>query len=166
MKSYLLTLLATAVVVTIISILTPDGEKNGISKHIGFLSALCIICVLIAPLGQALEALRTAVNGDTSFPWEDSAKDSEADLRQELQDTLDDAGYTYFTEMLTQTLEQRFQIEAGEIRCVPHWSDSTEHPRPEKITVILSGGAIWKDAGAIEKFVTSLLGCPCVSVIE
>ena len=166
MSSYLTTLLATAVIVTLISILTPDGEKSGISKHMGWLSALCIVCVLIAPLDNLIEALRNDSNGEITFPWEETPESDEENLRQALQDSLDQTGCAYFTDMLTQTLEETFAIETGELRCVPHWIRVEENLRPEKITVVLSGSAIWKDAGAIEKFVTSLLGCPCVTAIE
>ena len=166
MTSYLTTLLSTAVIVTLISILTPDGEKSGISKHMGWLSALCIVCILIAPLDGLLETLRSDPDGEITFPWEESPESDKEDLRQELQDSLDQTGCAYFTDMLTQTLEETFAIETGELRCIPHWVREGDKLRPEKITVVLSGSAIWKDAGAIEKFVTSLLGCPCVTAIE
>ena len=166
MKAYLLTLIATAVAVTLVGLLTPEGERGGLSKHIGLLSALCVVCVLIAPLGNAFDAIRTALDGELILPWEDADEESEGPQREQLQAALDEAGCNYFTEMLTQTLEQEFSIKAGEVRCVTFWNNDSENLRPEKITVLLSGSAIWKDAGAIEAYVTNLVGCECVSTVE
>ena len=166
MKAYLLTLFTTALVIMLIGILAPEGEKVGLSKHVGLLSSLCIVCVLIAPLGNAITDIREALDGNVEFPWAENTNQAESPYRDQLQSALDEAGDTYFTEMLTQMLEREFSIPAGEIRCVTFWEQDDENPKLSKITVLLSGSAIWRDTAAIEAFVTNLLGCPCISAIE
>ena len=166
MKAYLLTLLATSLIVALIGYLTPEGERGGLSKHIGLLSGLCLLCVLIAPLGNALTEVREALDGNLILPWEDSESESNSLGRDQLQAALDEAGDAYFTEMLTQTLEREFAIPSGELRCVAFWEHEEKGPRLQKVTVLLSGSAIWRDTAAIEAFVSNLLGCPCTSAIE
>lgn len=166
MKTYLFSLLATSLIIMLIGFLTPDGEKSGLSKHVGLLSSLCITCVLIAPLTTALTEIREALNGDFMFPWDNQEAPDNSEYRDQLQSALDGAGDAYFTEMLTQTLENQFAIPTGEIRCVAFWERENENPKLTKITVLLSGSAIWRDAGAIEAFVSNLLGCPCTTAVE
>ncbi len=68
--------------------------------------------------------------------------------------------------MLTVTIEKQFGIEAGEVRCLVAWEQEGETLTPTRVTVVLSGKAIWKDPHAIEAFVTELLGCDCTTAIE
>ena len=166
MKAYLLTLFATALVAMLVGILAPEGEKGGLSKHVGLLSSLCIVCVLIAPLGNAIADIRETLDGGVDFPWEENESAEDSPYRDQLQSALDEAGDAYFTEMLTQMLEQEFAISPGEIRCVAVWEQADENPTLAKVTVLLSGSAIWRDTAAIEAYVTNLLGCPCASAIE
>jgi hypothetical protein len=83
-----------------------------------------------------------------------------------LQDALDNASRDYFEGMLTQTLCNEFNIVEDELRVRVEWSGEGENLRPKKVTVILSGKAIWKNPAKIEEYVSSLLGCACVSAIE
>ncbi|MBR3894086.1 MAG: hypothetical protein IKJ35_02950 [Clostridia bacterium] len=164
MKTYLLTLITTAFAVTLAGMLSPRGEGGGIAKHLKLLGALLLVCVLISPLSGIIEGLRAFANGEIDLSWTED-KDSE-DYREDLQGTLDGASRQYVCEMLTQTLEQRFSVSRGEIRCAIQWSEKENTPRPSHVSVILSGQAIWKSPKEIETFVTELLGCGCSVAIE
>ena len=72
----------------------------------------------------------------------------------------------YFESMLTETLCKEFEIIEDDIRTHIEWSGEGEDMRPQKVTVVLSGKAIWKDPAKIEAYVTSLLGCDCATAIE
>lgn len=78
---------------------------------------------------------------------------------------MESASRSYFAQSLTQMLEQRFSIPAGEIRCTVRWQQD-EELRPDRVTLVLSGSAIWKNPAEMEEFVTGLLGCECVTAIE
>ncbi len=85
---------------------------------------------------------------------------------EELQNALDNASRQYFEGMLTQTLCEQFEIAEDDIRTHVEWSGDGDNLRPKKVTVILSGKAIWKNPAKIEEYVSSLLDCDCVSAIE
>ena len=68
--------------------------------------------------------------------------------------------------MLELTLCKEFDIAEDNLRVAVEWIGETENLRPQKVSVILSGKAIWKNPAKIEEYVTSLLGCACVSAIE
>lgn len=163
LKSYFLSVAAAALIAAICSLLAPSGEGGGIAKHVKLLTSLLLVCVLIAPVGNLIEGLQGALSGEITFPWEENGRDTE---EENLQDRLDEVSTAYFTELLTQSLEREFAIETGDLRCAIQWEGEGEQMRPARVTLLLSGKAVWKDPEAMEKFVTELLDCECVSAIE
>ena len=164
MKSYFLSLIAASMIAALVGILSPSGEKGGIAKHVKLLTSLFLVCVLISPLKQTLSGLRDWINGVPELP---SVEVPEKDpYKQQMEEALQGASTAYFTQMLTQMLEQQFSITTGEVRCNVQWHSENGTLTPVRVTVILSGKAIWRDPEQIEQFVQELLGCTCVSAIE
>ena len=159
MQTYLLSLLGGALAAALVGILAPEGA----SRHIRLVSSLFLICVLVAPLPKAI--------GSVSSWFEeleeaaDAGESGGGDYAAQLEAAMESASRSYFAQSLTQMLEQRFSIPAGEIRCTVRWQQG-EELRPERVTLVLSGSAIWKNPAEMEEFVTGLLGCECVTAIE
>jgi len=164
MSAYLVTLITSALAVTLISILAPSGERGGLTQGMRLITALFLVCVLVSPIRSAIGAVRELLDGELSIPGLDSP--NEDSYREELDAALGDASTEYFSQALTRMLEGEFSIETGQIRCRVDWQTVDGRLSPRLVTVILSGRAIWKDAGAIERYVEELLGCDCVSAIE
>ena len=159
MKTYFLTLLGASVAVALVGILAPNAS----SKHIKWISSLFFICVLISPLPKTIESIRDRTEELTNGTSGDAVSE---DYGDRMEEAVNSASKTYFAQTLTQMLEQRFSIPAGEIRCSILWEEDGEQFCPSKITLILSGSTIWKNPADMENFVTNLLGCECVSAIE
>lgn len=160
MKDYLYALLTVSLAAALAGILSPEGEKGGILKHIRLLSALLLICVLILPLQSGISYLIALQEEKIALPeWLEAPVESS---QPELQEQLDQLSKEYFSQTLTARLEAQFAIATGEVRCIVKW----ENDSPVLITVVLSGKAIWKDPEAIENFVSGLVGCECQSAIE
>ena len=159
MQTYLLSLLGGALAAALVGILAPEGA----SRHIRLVSSLFLICVLVAPLPKAI--------GSVSSWFEELEEAADAgesggdDYAAQLETAMESASRSYFAQSLTQMLEQRFSIPAGEVRCTVRWQQD-EELRPERVTLVLSGSAIWKNPAEMEEFVTGLLGCECVTAIE
>ncbi len=164
MKDYLLTLIAASLVAVLVGILSPDGERGGIAKHMKLLTSLFLVCVLISPLQSGIEGLQRLMRGELSLPELNGSE--QEDYPDMMEGALNDASVNYFCDMLTVTIEKQFGIEAGEVRCLVAWEQEGETLTPTRVTVVLSGKAIWKDPHAIEEFVTELLGCDCATAIE
>ena len=159
-KTYLLSIFATTLLITVVDILAPGG---GLSKHLKLVTSLVFVCILISPSLAFAERLKDFANGD----WELAIEgDMEEHYSSELQNALDDASKEYFENMLELTLCKEFDIAEDNLRVAVEWIGDAENLRPQKVTVILSGKAIWKNPAKIEEYVTSLLGCTCVSAIE
>lgn len=162
-KVYLLSIFATALLITVVDILAPATNGGGLARHLKLVTSLVFVCILISPTVSLAQKLGEFAKGNWEFGIEGDIEDH---YSSELQDALDNASRDYFEGMLTQTLCNEFNIVEDELRVRVEWSGEGENLRPEKVTVILSGKAIWKNPAKIEEYVSSLLGCDCVSAIE
>jgi hypothetical protein len=160
MSGYLMMLLGASLLVAILTILSPGGASG---RAFRWITSLFLVAVLLSPLLSILHGLANLPSEEVTFPWEDS---SEEHYREELQSALDTASKQYFAETLTRHLEETFAIPTGDVRCQIRWGKVDETLQPTEITILLSGRGIWKDTAAIEKHVTELLGCPCITALE
>lgn len=158
MKEYVLSLLCASVVIALVGILAP----NATASQLKLVASLFFICVLAAPIPRFLESIPDLMQELTGAVEKD---DLEENYREQTNAALESASKTYLAQTLTSFLEQRFSIPVGEVRCTILW-EKDESVSPEKVTVILSGSAIWKNPNDIEAAVRELLGCECVTAIE
>ena len=158
MKEYLLSLLCASVVITLVGILAP----NATASQLKLIGSLFFICILAAPIPRVLESIPDLMQELTGVS---EKEDLEEDYREQTNAALESASKTYLAQTLTSLLEQRFSIPTGEVRCMILWEDG-DAVRPQKVTVILSGSAIWKNPNEIEATVRELLSCECVTAIE
>ena len=158
MKTYLLSLIGTALVITVVELFSPAST----AKQIRFLASLLFLCVLAAPLPGAIASL--AQQMENGLPQVNLQPTEEA--KQQLQEVLDATSGAYLAQALTELLEREFSIPSGEARCRITWREEGEQRLPDRVTVILSGSAIWIDPDPIEARVSELVGCECVTAIE
>ncbi len=164
MRNYLIALLSASLLAALIGVLSPSGEKGALEKHMRLISVLFLICVLIAPAKSALKGLEGLISGDIVPSLPDYG--DRPSYEDQMEEALGEASTAYFTEMLTQMLEEQFEIASGEVRCIVAWSEEDGTLKPTQVTVVLSGKAIWKNPQDMESFVEGLLHCPCTSAIE
>jgi len=163
MKEYIVSLIVAALVAALVTALSPEGEGGGLSRHLRLLCTLFLLCVIVAPLGGVLGTLSDALGGTLTPP--EAGGDTE-DYQSQLDQALSDAAKPYFANLLIEAIEKEFAIPTGEVRCAIRWREGESGATPERISIILSGSAIWKDPSPIEKFVRDRVGCECVSAIE
>lgn len=154
MTAYLLTLFGSALAVALVDLLVPERGR----KTVRLISALFLLCVLSAPLPRAFRAIR-----DYTIPG--AAQDAREEYTQKMKQAMESASRTYFARTLTELIGEQFALTEGSVRCEIEWEADNETV-PKKITVILSGSAIWRDPEKIESFVIDLIGCECVTAIE
>ena len=165
MTTYFLSLLTAMLVSALVGILAPGGENSGVKKHLRLLTALFLVCVLTAPLTEVIQRIRQWSEGELSLPGLEDVPS--ADYGEQMNDAMSSASKTYVTQMLTQTLESEFAVTSGEMECVILWDEDADGGiTPRRVTVVLSGRAIWKDPAPIRQFVTALLECECVVAIR
>ncbi len=146
-----------------LGILAPSTNGKGVSGHLRLACALFLICILLSPLKNILSGTVDWLNGGSADTLPGVVDQEE--YEQELKEAMTASSKTYLTQLLIERLESEFAIKAGEVRCAIQWESGTE-ARPRRVSVILSGSAIWQDPERIENYVEGLLGCDCVSAIE
>lgn len=152
MRGYLEALGAFAVLGALVSALCP----RSMSTHIRALCALCAVCLVCLPAGRALGAFYT---GDWQLPdyfWEqEQEQDTEPDYGQFSKQMLES--------VLKERLTAKFSISPDDVAVWSEWEDGT---RVIRVTVVLSGRAIWQDPAPIRACVQELVGCECVVVLD
>ncbi len=147
---YLYTLALVSVLIALLCAVTPAAG----APHVKLLCSLCVLCLLCAPMLRVVNTLR---EGELEIPeeWIGQEDWEEQDPGQVAKDVL--AG------QLQLLLTQEFSLAEQECRVYPEW---TEDDRVARITVVLSGKAIWRDPDPIKEYVQELLGCPCTVVLD
>lgn len=152
MSGYLYTLALAAVVISVVCAVVPGGMNGNLRA----LCALCMICLICAPLTGVIGALTDA---DWEIPESWLGQDTEAVPEQD---------YEQFSKQmlagqLALLLQEKFSLSPAEVRVYAEWdTDGT----PERVTLVLSGKAIWQDPDPIRDYVEKLLGCECVIVLD
>ena len=152
MGGYLYALAVAAVVISVVSALVPAS----MSTHVRALCALCVICLVCAPLASAIGAL---TKGDWEIPegWlgEDAEQVPKQDYGEFSRELL--AG------QLTLLLEKEFSLSQSDVQVYAAYDADGSLTR---VTLVLSGKAIWQDPAPIKAYVKNLLGCECVIVLD
>ena len=165
MQSYLISLITAALIAALVGILAPEGERGGLGKHLKLIASLFLICILIVPLKGFTNTLQELIDGNwaISLPNGELSKD---ELQSDAEKALDEASEQYFADALGNALCTQFALSASDVRCTVNWERIDGESRPVRVTVFLSGRAIWQDTHAIEAYVNGLLGCACITAIE
>jgi hypothetical protein len=165
-KAYLLTLLTTSLIVALIGYLTPEGERGGLSKHISLLSGLCLLCVLITPIAQAISGggdLLGRLEGALD-DWLDGGENSKEEYDDRWQEQYEQMDVRYAEAAISLMLQQKFEIAEGDVSVRLQLDDTGE--RIAAVQVGLSGRAVWINTHDLEAYIEQTLGCECTTYIE
>ena len=93
MEAYIISLIATSLIASLVGILTPKGD-GGIAKHLRLLTALFLICVLISPVKEVIRRIAEFADGNWEYIWKNESM--EESYREELNESLQGASKDYF----------------------------------------------------------------------
>lgn len=160
MREYLLSVVAAAIAVGAVTALVPEGEGGGLRRHVSFVGALCVLAILISPVGELMSFL-----SDLSFHGFGVAGDSTKSEYEEIHaEYLQYASAENLSDSVAEVLCDRFGIPSEQCRVRVRVGSRDGRAVAEQVTVILSGGALLRDPYEIEGFISDLLGCECVVV--
>ena len=159
MRQYIMNVIGVAILAGLADQLI--SEKGRLREHVRLLLGLCLILVMLAPLGSALSSLPTQLeNGMAAL--EDASGGGEYD--KILEGTLKEAVRQELVAALTEELEQEFGVNADTVRIGISFEEG-EPIRLRRVLVTLTGRDVFRDPYTIEKSVSALLGCECVVVV-
>lgn len=166
---YLIHVVSAVVAGTLAELLPPDGEE-GSGRMLKLLVSLLILCVIALPLLELLSGAPDALLGQI----------------EDYFDALEEDGQTVYDEYAAQTMEyiraesadqaeielaallaSHFDISRENIQVEITLSSGEEGISLKKVTVLLSGSAVFADPYAIEEYLAVLFGSEteCAAVL-
>ena len=158
MLNYILSVVGVALCVGILEELLPSSY--GSKAYVRLLTGLCLLAVMIAPLGRFLGAIPDALSEleNLDMGEEDGGKYEEI-LKNSVSDTVRESLRAVVLEDLSET----FGVNAQKTEVGISFADG-EELRPARMVITLRGADILKNPHEIEDYFERLLSCECVVV--
>lgn len=160
MREYLLSVVCAAIAVGAVTALMPDGEGGGLRRHVGFVGALCVLAILISPVGELLDFL----GGLSVDDWGTLGNETETKYEQIYAEYLQSVSADNLADSVVEVLCDRFDIPPEQCKVRVQVGSCDGRAVAEQVTIILSGGALLRNPYEIEGFISDLLGCECTVV--
>ena len=154
MGEYVLRVVGAAFCVGLLEELLP-GEC-GSKTYVRFLTGLCLLAILIAPVGRLLASLPDAL-GELSVPEEQAENEYERILRE----NLGEAVRQRLGEAVKRDLAERFGVKHERTEVGIRLSEDGTLA-VSRLIVTLRGSDIFKNPYEIEQYFSELLGCECL----
>ncbi len=162
MTTYVYTLLASALGLALVELVSPKGEGGKLAASIRMLAGLCLVAVLLSPLREGVRLLSSFRDGTLSERVEEMIP----------EDALPDYGEV-FGNTLTAVTEQEVEAwtlsllssvygipaEGCAVSALCTYEDETV--TITEVRIALMGKYALTDPHPIESAVTQTLGCPC-----
>ena len=161
MKQYIFSIILVSVIAAVVSIIAPEGEGGGISRHVSLAVGVSLILVCFAPAVQAVEWLKEL---DIESVLPDEEADS-SEYESIFNSTYTDAEIDNLCEGIKSLISQRYGLDPLCFSVSVRLSGSGQQKELERVTITLYGSAIWADTGEIERYLGSLLGCEIITII-
>lgn len=156
MREYLMSVIGAALIAGVISTIVPAGNGEGLKKYVNLIGALCVLCVLLAPVGGVLEYIGGAAEQNFEG-WLEGGGDYDRRYRELLLSV----GKENIESGIKALLGERFGIPEGECRVTASVREKDGELELLGIEITLSGRSVLKDPYAIEKYISDLLDCGC-----
>lgn len=161
MQAYLLQILAVSLVCGWLEMLAPAGEREGLRTAVRTVAALCLLSLMIAPLGGVREVLAAP---DLAAWLGEALTDSEAaeeDLARLMERKLTAVSEEQLAEAVAALLNTSFGIARQDHTADFAFETGSEALAVREVWIALRGRAVLCDPREIEQAVEALLGCPC-----
>ena len=155
MLNYILSVVGVALCVGILEELLPSSY--GSKAYVRLLTGLCLLAVLIAPVGKWLGAIPDALS--ELEKW-DAGEEGGGKYEEILKDTMSDTVRESLRAVVLEDLSGRFGVNASKTD-VGISFESGEPIRIKRMVITLRGVDILKNPHEIESYFEGLLSCEC-----
>ncbi len=162
MKEFLITLMAVAILVGVVGMLTPDGN---LAKYVRFAGMLCLLCALASPIVTVLSAL-TDGDGFAEEILGDIGEKEEERYDEIYNNTLMDGSAKYAEEVMKSELTQQFSLPKDSLSVSVELVMENELYQIERVMVVLGEQAVFVDPRQVISFVNERWNCTCTVVYD
>lgn len=159
MRETVIALFLSVLGLSILSMLAP-GEGKSIRLVVG----LCVIIALLVPLKEL--ASDFSVDTLLSLSLREDKEEKESSYQAELVSVLQQAGRAELESAVAERLAAKFGMDRADFSVCADTAVINGEMRIEKIVVLLSGNAIFKNPHAISAYVEEWMGCQCAVALD
>ena len=161
MKQYFLSIIMVSLVGSVVSMIAPEGEGGGLSRHVSLAVGVCLILVCFAPAASAVEWLRE-LDIEAVLPDGD---ENRAEYESIFDSAYTEAEIDNLCEGIKSAVCQKFGLDPLSLSISVRLADGEQGKTLERVFLTLYGSAIWADTEEIERYLGSLLGCEIITMI-
>ena len=163
MKEYVISVLTVGLIGAVILLLVPEWEGGRGGAQVRLTVGLVTVAVCVSPLLSWIRQLG-------SLELEELLPEVETVDMEEYESVFDasfrSAEIENLREGIVALLSERFGIPQDEVTVSIRTSVTEDGlRRPERILLTLYGSSVWQDTGAIEEYLSSLLGCEVITAV-
>ncbi len=163
------TLLLAAVAAAVVELLVPHGDGGRVAAYVRLIGGLFLLVVLLAPLGEGVELLQEAADGELAerLPEALLPEGEPTDYEAILRDTLCTAGAAEVEAWVRERLSADFDIPsenatvAALTETVENAGGTSVAPVLREVRIALHGSSALSDPHPIEEAIGEALGCSC-----
>ena len=156
MQGYLITLIGTSILISIIGMITPLKEK----KYTRLVCTLCLLCVILRSLPEILGAhILPLLSADGLF--DESNGEEEAFYQEIYNNTVREANAQRIAEGLETMMAKDLALPIEAFEVLVEIEDSGGYVSVQKTTVLIKEGAVAKDPHKIVDYLETMLECRC-----
>ena len=156
MDEYVVSLTVTVAVCTLATMLAP-GDR-GLGKYTRLIASLCILCVAISPVSSFFQNVYS-INFDMAIP--DAEKNNEYELENVYLNMLTAASEADLSVKIEDMICREIDASEEDIEVFAELYEVDGEGKIKKLTVMLSGKAIFTDPQMIREYLLSLFECEC-----
>lgn len=160
MSEYLVTLIGMSILVSAVSMISPNKEK----KYTRLVCTLCLLCVILKPLPSFFDSETFSSLSFGNFS-EESDKD-ESFYNEIYNNTVREANEGKIAEALEGMMSKDIGLPEGEFEVRVKIDDSQGYVKVTKATVIIKKGAVAYDPKKIVDYLAQMLDCQCQIIYE
>jgi len=159
MGEYLISVIGASLIGGVITAALPDSGGGGaLKKYVGFIASLCVLCIIIAPATKVLDAVSEFFGGGIDGRIEEY----EQSYEEEYNGYLASYGRENAEEGIRELICEEFSIDPEDCHVSAEVSENDGKLQLDRIRVILSGSAIFKNPYEIEEYLTDIFECESI----
>jgi hypothetical protein len=156
MSGYFTVLLCASVISSFAVALVPETRGDSLSKQVRFVSSLMIAILTLAPFAAVIKGADSMIDNFV-IPQASGGTSGEDWVITESAELIEEG--------ITKLVADKFSLDINEVKTTLTLDDSDPQAVViKKITITLTGKALWAPSDDIEKYVSDTFGCPADAV--
>ena len=158
MQTYVIQILTMSLLCSLVEMLSPVGEREGLRRAVRLVAALCLLCLMIEPLAGVRDVLGTFDLGAWAAGME---REAEEDYERLMEEKLTVVSREQVEGAVQELLREAFAVGEEECTVTVELEESGGTLAVRGVWIALRGRAVLCDPREIEAAVKERLGCPC-----